>query len=70
MSERLKKNGTDDAFVSDLTGGSDDLIIAYLELALKIYLRIKNEGKSIHICRFDDEARSSISSSRKGPLPS
>ena len=35
--------------------GGNDLMAAYLELALKIYLRIKNEGKNIHTCGFDDE---------------
>ncbi len=30
--------------------GRDDGLIAYLELALRIYLRIKREGQPIHRC--------------------
>jgi hypothetical protein len=48
---------------------SDDVLTAYLELALKIYLRIKNEGKSIHTCGFDDDAASSVPSSLQRPFP-
>lgn len=53
-----------------LLSGSDDVLTAYLELALKIYLRIKNEGKSIHTCGFDDDAASSVPSSRQGSFSS
>ena len=35
---------------------SSDPVTAYLELALKIYLRIKNEGRAIHNPQFDDES--------------
>jgi hypothetical protein len=55
-------------YISDPLAGSD-VLSAYLELALKIYLRIKNQGKSIHICGFDDDAGSSVPSSRQRSLP-
>jgi hypothetical protein len=56
-------------YISDHLPSSDGILTAYLELALKIYLRIKNERKSIHICGFDGDAGSSVPSSRQMSLP-
>lgn len=33
---------------------NSEVIAAYLDLALKIYLRLKNEGQPIHRPQFDD----------------
>lgn len=36
--------------------GDHETIIAYLDLALKIYLRLKSDGQPIHKPQFDDAA--------------
>ncbi len=57
-----------------LIPNSEGRLIAYLELALRIYLRLKSEGHSIHTCglnEFDDDSRSVVPSpdQRSNPLP-
>jgi hypothetical protein len=52
----------------------DEVMTAYLELALRIYLRLKSEGQPIHNCgwnEFDDDSRSVVPSpdQRSSPLP-
>lgn len=45
----------DQQSVPDLLKDSSDPVTKYLELALKIYLRIKNTGQTIHRSEFDDK---------------
>jgi hypothetical protein len=53
-------SGIEDARSPDKHGDGaaldiSDRIASYIELALKIYLRVKSEGHSIHSPQFDDE---------------
>lgn len=50
----LKANTAD--FAAESRGNDSDMVAAYLDLALKIYLRLKSEGQSIHKLQFDDDA--------------
>lgn len=62
MPDTCDKESQNQEVLADFLSSGDDVLTAYLELALKIYLRVKSEGQSIHTCGFDDEPTSSVPS--------
>lgn len=50
----LKANTAD--FAAKSQDNDTEMIAAYLDLALKVYLRLKSESQPIHKPRFDDDA--------------